>query len=265
MTSYVLKTGREGAQRLQLLARLHRPATARLLRKVGLARGMRCLDVGCGIGEVTLSMARAVAPSGMAVGVDLDDRYLALARAKAKRRGLPAEFRHRSAHSLEDDGTYDLVYARCLLSHVPNPAEVVARMVRAVRPGGTVAVEDIDFRGVFCHPSSAACDEYVSLYTEVVRRNGGDAARGADLFRLLSDAGVEHASLEVALPAFVDGEAKSMAAITMQHIRGPVREAGLASDDEMDRLVEELSAIAADSRTILSMPRVFQAWGRRPL
>lgn len=263
MSRYVLRSGQDGAQRLRSLARAHRPATARLLRKVGLARGMRCLDVGCGIGEVTLAMARAVAPGGLAVGVDLDEQYLEVGRKKARRRQLPAEFRLASAGDLGEEEAYDLVYARCLLSHVSNPEAVLEGMVRAARPGGTVAVEDIDFRGLFSHPPLPACERYVQLYSEVVRRNGGDAARGADLHRLLSERGVKHLSLEVALPTFVDGDAKRLAAITMEHIRARVTEAGLATDEEIDEIVRELSVLAADPTTIISMPRVFQVWGRR--
>src|SRR5215468_7907830 len=91
--TYVLRGGEKGAERLRLLARVKWPTTKTLLRRVGLRPGMRCLDVGCGIGAVTLRLAHRVGPTGQAVGIDLDERCLELARQEAARRGLPASFR----------------------------------------------------------------------------------------------------------------------------------------------------------------------------
>ena len=79
-SAYVLRGGEQGAERLRLLARVKWPTTKALLRRVKLQRGMRCLDAGCGIGAVTLQLARRVGPTGQVVGIDVDDRCLALAR-----------------------------------------------------------------------------------------------------------------------------------------------------------------------------------------
>src|SRR5258708_38315263 len=65
--TYVLRGGEQGAERLRLLARVKWPTTKALLRQVGLRPGMRCLDVGCGIGAVTLKLARWVGPTGISV------------------------------------------------------------------------------------------------------------------------------------------------------------------------------------------------------
>lgn len=61
---YVLRGGDQGAERLRLLAAVKWPTTKPLLERAGLGPGMRCLDVGCGIGAVTLRMAEAVLPTG---------------------------------------------------------------------------------------------------------------------------------------------------------------------------------------------------------
>src|SRR5262245_65959467 len=89
----VLRGGELGAQRLRLLTRVVWPTTRDFLREVGVAPGMRCLDVGCGSGGVTLRLARRVGPTGHATGIDTDERCLELARQEAARRGLPADFR----------------------------------------------------------------------------------------------------------------------------------------------------------------------------
>lgn len=264
MTDYVLRGGDEGAKRLALLARVKWPTTKVLLRRAGLKKGMRCLDVGCGSGAVTLQMARWVGAEGLAVGIDMDERALELARAEAARRRLPAQFRTAAAHDIGgDQDAYDLVFARFLLTHLSDPARTLRQMVAATRPGGTVVVEDIDFPGSFCHPACRAYDRYVELYQAVVRRRGGDPAIGPRLLGLCAAAGVQSPQLEVILPAFHEGEGKQMARVTMEHIRESVLSAGLASGEEVDGILAELDDFASRPLTMISLPRVFQVWGKR--
>jgi SAM-dependent methyltransferase len=264
MGQYVFQRGGDGAERLRLLARLTWPTTAALLRRAGLAAGMRCLDVGCGIGRVTLELARWVGPSGRAVGIDLDAPFLDLARAEAERHGLGAEFRQGDVESLDEAAGYDLVYARFLLSHLRDPAGAVVRLARVVRPGGVLAVEDVDFRGRFCHPASAAFARLVALYTAAVQHLGADPNIGPRLPDLLQDAGVDPIHLDVATPTFRDGEGKFLPRFDLEGIRAAVVAAGLATVAEVDDLAAELEAFARRPRTILSLPRIFQVWGKVP-
>jgi SAM-dependent methyltransferase len=261
---YVLRGGEEGAERLRLLGRVVGPTTEALLSRVGVAGGMRCLDAGCGLGAVTLELARRVGPAGQAVGVDLDEPILDLARQEVARQALAVEFRAGSVLEPTDGPAYDFVYARFLFSHLAQPQEAARRLAAAARPEGVVVVEDTDFAGHFCHPACPAFDRYVALYTEAVRRRGGDACLGPRLPELLEGAGLGEVEVQVALPAFRRGEGKRLAAITLTHVRDSVVSGGLASAREVDGLVAELEAFAADPRTIISLPRIFQAWGRKP-
>ena len=79
---YIIRGGIEGRERLRVLARAMQPTTSALLDRVGVTPGMACLDVGCGGGDVTLELARRVIPGGSAVGADLDETKLSLAREK---------------------------------------------------------------------------------------------------------------------------------------------------------------------------------------
>jgi SAM-dependent methyltransferase len=261
---YVLRRGDEGAARLRLLARVTWPTTKALVRQAGLVPGMRCLDVGCGIGAITLRLARRVGPEGETVGVDADERFVALARAEAERRRMTASFRSGSAYELGEENAYDLVFARFLLAHLAEPARALAEMVRAARPGGVVVVEDVDFAGHFSAPHCPAFFRYVALYQAVLRRRGGDADIGPRLFGLLQGAGLGAVRVRVVQPAHFRGPGKRIAAVTLEHIREAGQEAGLASSGEIDTVLAELGPFTDDPRTLLSLPRVFQAWGRKP-
>src|SRR5262245_5473393 len=261
---YVLRGGEKGAERLKLLAKVKWPTTKKLLRRAGLREGMHCLDVGCGAGAVTLKMARWVGPTGLAVGIDRDERCLELARQEAARKNLNSVFRAGAVNDLAEESVYDLVFARFVLTHLSEPGKAVEQMVRTARPGGVVVVEDIEFAAHFAHPACPAFERYVSLYQQVVRRKGGDPDVGPRLFGLLLDAGLEQVELEVVQPTFTKGPGKLMAQVTMDNIREAVVGEALATGAEVDAILSGLDALARNPRTILSMTRIFQVWGRRP-
>ncbi|MEW6358549.1 MAG: methyltransferase domain-containing protein [Planctomycetota bacterium] len=263
-SEYVLRRGDDGAQRLRLLSRVKWPSTETLLRRAGLTRRMRCLDVGCGIGEVTLQMARMVAPDGEAVGVDSDEAYVLWARSEAVRRRLNASFHRADALHLDEESAYDFVYARYLLTHLSEPRRALDRMIRAARPGAVIAVEDVDFPGHICFPACPAFLRYLELYQAVVRRNGGDPAIGPRLYALFLESGLQQAQVDIAQPTFSEGEGKLVAQVTMEHVREPVIRAELASHAEIDAILSELDRFVRNPKTIMSIARTFQVWGRKP-
>ncbi len=260
--TYVLRGGDKGAERLRLLARVKWPTTKTLLRQVGLRPGMRCLDAGCGVGAVTLKLARRAGVTGMAVGTDTDERILELARQQAARHKLPILFRREAINDLREEAVYDLVYCRFLLTHLSEPARAVERLVQAARPGGLVVVEDIEFAAHFCHPACPAFDRYVALYQQAVQRHGGDPNIGPRLVSLLMDAGLQQVGVEVVQPTYRSGPGKQVAQVTLEHIREAVV-SGLATQEEVDTLLTDLDHFTRNPRTILSLPRIFQVWGRR--
>jgi SAM-dependent methyltransferase len=262
---YLIRGGVDGRMRLRVLARVMWPTTRELLARVRVPEDARCLDVGCGGGDVTIPLARLV-PNGRVVGTDIDDVKLELARAEALPAGVEnVEFR------LEDDTKpprraewFDLVYARFLLTHLPDPAEAVARLVTRLQPGGVLVVEDIDCSGHFCHPESAAFRRYIELYTTAARARGGDPDIGPKLPSLLARAGLDGLGMNVVQPAGFQGDVTSIAPITLEAI-GDAVVSGLATTEELARLCGELSALARTPGTVMSIPRVVQVWGRRPV
>ena len=88
MERYVLRVGREGYERVGVLAAVRRASTLKFFELAGLRPGMRCADVGCGNGDATFELAKLVGPAGSVVGFDMDQAKLEPAHAIARERGL---------------------------------------------------------------------------------------------------------------------------------------------------------------------------------
>jgi ubiquinone/menaquinone biosynthesis C-methylase UbiE len=116
---------------------MRRLFTAFQLRTVWLniPPGGIALDVGCGTGSVTASLARAAGPDGLALGVDISEPMLARAvRAEA---GPQIGFLRADAQRLPlRDETVDAVISVAVLQLIPDPAAALAEMARVLRPGG---------------------------------------------------------------------------------------------------------------------------------
>jgi SAM-dependent methyltransferase len=248
---------------LRVLARVMRSTTHELLARVGIEETARCLDVGCGGGDVTAELAR-MAPAGSVTGIDLDETKLDIARAEAAEAGLDnIAFRVADVmEPIDDPDGYDLIYVRFVFTHLTDPSGAATNLVAALAPGGTLVVEDIDFTGHFCYPDSPAFWRYVEWYSRAVQGRGADPNIGPRLPSLLTDAGLHDVQIHVAQPAGMAGEVKLISPITLEAIADAVLSAGLATPEQLEQTVDELYAFATTHGTLLSVPRIVQTWAR---
>jgi len=260
----VIRGGQEGYDRLLLLARDRWPDTAALFERAGLSKGMRCIDLGCGGGEVTLEIAGLVAPGGSVTGVDLDEIKLDLGRRAAAKRGLDnVEFRPLNVRDWDEPAGYDAVYCRFLLQHLSQPVDLLRRMWAGVRPGGVLIVEDADFDGWCCHPPNEGFDFFLRSYSQVLQRRGGDHAVGRKLYGCFLAAGIADPQVALVQPVQIDGEGKTLPWSTLEASADAILSEGLASEDEVTAALATLEHFTADPRTLISGPRIFQLWSRR--
>ena len=102
------------------------------------ARGLRVLEIGCGLGNDGVRFAKAGADY---TGVDLTDAAIELARKRFELSGLRGELRVSDAENLDfADESFDLVYSHGVLHHTPDIARAVSEIHRVLKPGGRAIV-----------------------------------------------------------------------------------------------------------------------------
>lgn len=261
----MIRGGREGYERLKVLARSRWDDTGALLNRVGVHPGWHGIDVGCGTGDVTFEIARMVGDNGSVVGVDMDAVKLGLARSEATKRGLRnIEFRVADVNDWSEPLGYDLVYSRFLLQHLSRPLDLIRRMWAAVKSGGALVVEDADFDGLHCEPSNEGFEFYARAYPSAVARYGGDATLGRKLYGLFLMAEIPAPRVKLVQRADAIGVEKRMALLTLEASAQSMIDGGLATADSIRSAIASLAAFTDDPTTIIATARIYQVWSHRP-
>ena len=147
--TYTLDNAWEHARRrLRMLEECYDQATTRRLRAIGVSSGWRCLEVGAGGGSIAAFLARQVGSQGTVTAIDLDTRFLAEIEAD----NLEVIEADLTTTELPEQ-TFDLVYCRAVLMHLPARHQVLQSLVAGLRPGGWILIEEADSSPFAAAPS----------------------------------------------------------------------------------------------------------------
>ncbi|MCH2470388.1 MAG: class I SAM-dependent methyltransferase [Gemmatimonadetes bacterium] len=198
-------------RRLDIQGDLYRDATLRAFRDAGIEPGMRVLDIGCGTGDVSRAVATVVGEAGSVLGIDRGERAVEAAREWARDQGLNnVDFAVSEIDEFHSTANFDAVVGRFILMHQPDPAQVLASVVRSLRAGGVVCMiesyMDALLSGPHSFPASPLYDEIVRWKSAVVAGAGSDLHAGGRLKQLFGAAGLPQprARLEARLEGGAD-------------------------------------------------------------
>jgi SAM-dependent methyltransferase len=246
------------AARQEALAALLDPVTCRHLEELGVGPGWRCWEIGAGGASVAAWLAKKAGPTGKVVLTDADP-----SRAEAAR---PVEIRtHRLGRDEPPGEGFDLVHARLSLADAPDRDGALRSMIRALRPGGRLLVEeaDLELQPHLCPEESGAEQQLANRLRLGLRhllgRGGADLAYGRRLPRLLREAGLRRVEADVYVPLASEACGRLETATVLLH-RAALTEAGVATDGEIDR---HLAHVATGTMDLAATPLV-SVRARRP-
>jgi SAM-dependent methyltransferase len=266
---YALGDGEAERRRLMLQSRLIGELTREVFSRAGLGPGMRVLDVGCGVGDVSLLAREFVGASGSVVGVDRSAHSLALARSRARADGYDnLEFIEAALDSLPARGPFDALVGRLILLYLPDPAQALRRLLEQVRPGGLVVFQEMDMqtgRSVPVCPLYTRVGEWLTASFE---RAGVDVLMGSHLYATFGRAGLPEPQLW-ASHCLAGGERSALYEWVVETLRSlmPLAEQlGVTTRQEvqLDSLAARLGAEVAAAGGVIHAPIYVGAWTRKP-
>lgn len=159
--------------RFTALPQLFDSSTTRHLATLGVGAGWSCLEVGAGGGSIARWLAARVGPGGRVVATDIDPRFLHSIDQP------PIEvLQHDITSDPLPEASFDLVHTRLVLSHIPERATALARMIGALKPGGWLLVEEFDSLSMLPDSTINAVEELLPIHQAMYRVM---TARGVDL------------------------------------------------------------------------------------
>jgi ubiquinone/menaquinone biosynthesis C-methylase UbiE len=193
MSSYIHGSNPEEQKRLSLLNEL---INERCIQLLDLEGGEKIIDMGSGLGQFTLTMARKIGSNGKCLGIERDSHQLETANKNLAKQGEIkwVEFRQGDAENMplkkEEWNSFDVGHARFVLEHLSKADIALRELVKAVRPGGRVVLEDDDHMSMLLYPEPAGFSNLWTAYMRSYDRLGNDPYIGRRLVSLMYDSGL---------------------------------------------------------------------------
>lgn len=265
---YVLGYSDDEFRRLERQAGYYRDLTEDVLVRAGIGPGMRVLDIGCGVGDVSLLAGRLVGPTGSVLGVDRSPDAVETAGRRAARAGEDGRVRFVAADlaTWRPEGRFDAVIGRLILMYLPDPAAALHRFAACLAPGGVVAFQEMAMAQARSVPEMPLFRQSHGWIMETFARTGFEVDMGGKLYRTFLAAGLP--APEMIASARVEGGPDAFAydyvAQTLRSLMPAGEAAGVMTRDMVrpDTLAERLRAEALRLSACITLPTLVGAWAR---
>jgi ubiquinone/menaquinone biosynthesis C-methylase UbiE len=267
--NYVLGYSEDEFRRLEQQAALLRDLTEDVLRRAGISQGMHVLDLGCGVGDVSLLAAELVGPSGSVLGLDSSSEAVDTARRRAEADGKQwIRFAPVEIDSFATEARFDAVIGRLVLMFQPDPSATLRRVSALLRPGGIVAFHES------CVPTTRSVPD-VALYRQTFdwviatfERAGFETDMGAKLLQTFIGAGLPLPNLIAGanVGGGPDWPGYANAAGLMRSLLPAAERLGVVSAGEaqIETLAERIRDEAVALNATIFWPTFVGAWVRLP-
>jgi ubiquinone/menaquinone biosynthesis C-methylase UbiE len=265
-TPYTLGHSEQELARLERQGEIFAAETREILERAGLRRGMHVLDIGCGIGDVSLIAAEIVGPEGSVLGIDRAAGALPVARARAARLGHEhISFRDADLCAFQPERRYDALIGRFILMHIPDPVGAIRRLAGFLNPGAAVAFVEMDIEATGAVPELPLLQRCIGWIATTYRRAGAEPNMGSLLYATFRGAALSPTLTGMTRVVSADDRAVfAFAAQTLTSLLPRIEEFGVATAAEIDvgTIAERLYADALAGDHCIMMPRLIGAWAK---
>jgi SAM-dependent methyltransferase len=225
---------------------------------------MRIADFGCGVGAVTRMLAEMVGPSGTVLGIDVNAAQLMQARDYCGRAGCDnVSFVKADACATRlPRESFDMVYCRFLLLHLPDPAACLREMRALLKPAGMLVVEDGDLATAQSLPPTAL-NAFADLFSRLGPTRGLNYSLANDLYHLVKAAGFSSPAIEIHQPAMARGDNGSLLKWSVEEAGPAFVAAGLVTAEELKHLLAVMQTAADDDDVLVLAPRMSIVWAQK--
>jgi SAM-dependent methyltransferase len=267
-SEYVLGHSEHELDRLIHQSRFFGELSETLLRQAGLAPGMRVLDAGCGVGDVSFLAARIVGEAGSVVGVDRSVEAIVKARSRVPAAVANIDFVAADLATFVAEEPVDALIGRLVMMYWPEPAAMLRRLVRQVKPGGLVAMLELDLEACKTEPRCLLFDRIMDWTRQAFAAGGADTRMALKMGRVFEDAGLPTPTVRAIsrLDRGPDSETYAVVAGLTRTLLPAIERFGIATAEEIDvdSLEARLREEAVARRATQAAPPMAAAWCRVP-
>ena len=263
---YVLGGTQTEQQRLLAQASEFEIQSRWLLDQIDIRPGWRAVDIGCGpIGILNL-LSERVGIEGSVVGLEREERFVAMARSEIARRGL------RNVEIVQADAlntglpktAFDLVHERLVMINVPNRKALLHEMISLLRPGGTIVLQDVDHISYTCVPLHPSWTALLDAFHATIHANGGNAYIGRELAGYLRGADIKNIRVRIHVDTVNPGEYRRTHLLSLLEVlHDKVIGTGVLTEKQLSNHREALIAHLKNPETLLIDKLLVQAWGQK--
>ena len=242
--------------------------TERFFREAGVERGQRVLDIGSGVGDVAMLVARLVGSSGEVVGIERDPKSIAKARARVTEAGLHnVRFTESDIGEIPEGKRFDAAVGRFILMYLPDPVAALRSISQLVRPGAVLAFQEPYWIPVLAHLAQLPLwSATASLIDKTMRAASANHEMGTELYHTFVEAGLPEPAMRMELSFGKEPYLAQWYYDTLCSLRPQIEQLHLpiASLGSLDTLVQRLQAEVAESKTVACWFASVGAWCRKP-
>jgi len=265
LDKYILGSARKELERLKIQSAVFARETLQTLKLAGIKKGMHCVDIGCGIGDVSFMLAELVGKDGSVTGLDANKDVIEFCKKRAEKENATniKFFVGNVYDNTLKNNSFDFVFSRFLFQHLADPRKALREMIKLARNGGVIAAEENDHGMWLSYPPSSGYEKLRNAYVGLLRLAKCDELVARKLYSLFLDAGL-NANVGVYSICIPMSKPSSIVGVLIAEILKPkVLEAGLMAEKEFRSMLADLQSYTKKNNALALYALTFRVWGKK--